>query len=511
MKNFATMIKEENSKRKSFTENGAVAYKTSGNELLDFNFKLSQYRGMDEIQIAHDFARVYFENPKVAVKYLFYAGDVRGGLGERKIFRTCMKWLASEKPEVAKAVIELIPEYTRWDNLLILVDVDSVKPLVLDIVLEQLAADIANMNRNKPISLLAKWMPSINASSKETRRRANIIREGLEISPKNYRKTLSALRAYLDVVEVKASSNSWSEINYEAVPSQANIKYKEAFMKHDAERRAEYLESLKRGEKKINASVTQPHEVVRAYTIDSYWCNSFTDYDETLEQIWKNIPDIMVEDTLVVRDGSASMTSPIANSNRFSCLDIATALTIYCSEHNSEEWRDTFITFSNSPKFVDLSNCETLRDKLIRCSSEDDCSNTDIEATMMLILDAAIHNDCKPEDMPRNVLIISDMQFDNSYSWHGMNWNKTLFEEISEKYKLNGYKLPRIIFWNVCSRDFNTIPMKDNENGLILCSGFSTSNMKMFMTGEIDPYKVLLEQINDKRYDPVETHIKNCF
>jgi hypothetical protein len=192
----------------------------------------------------------------------------------------------------------------------------------------------------------------------------------------------------------------------------------------------------------------------------------------------------------------------LAGSGSTSCLDVATALAIYCSEHNSKEWENKFITFSSHPKFVDLSDCETLRDKLVRCNAETDCSNTNIEATMRLILDTAVKNKCSQEDMPRNIIIISDMQFDAKY---GMNhWDKTLFEEIADDYAKHGYKLPRIIFWNVCSRNIDAIPMQDNELGLILCSGFSITNMKMFMSGEINPYKVLLEQLNNERYDIIE-------
>ena len=240
------------------------------------------------------------------------------------------------------------------------------------------------------------------------------------------------------------------------------------------------------------------------YRTDFWWDGEVRDYDATLEEMWKALPNISVEDSLVVRDGSGSMTCRIGNG-RTTCLDVSTALAVYCSEHNSSEWRNKFITFSSSPKFVDLSKCKTLRDKLKRCYAEDDISNTNIEATMRLILKTAIDNNCSQEDMPKNIIIISDMQFDAKASgrW-GFNWDKTLFEEISDEYNRHGYKLPRICFWNVASRSFNTIPMQNNELGLVLCSGFSVVNMKMFMSGEINPYKVLLEQINNKRYDVIE-------
>lgn len=504
MDNFATMLQEENTKTKTFTENGAVAYESSGKYLLDFNFKLSQYRNITTEQIKNDFSKVYFEDPLIATKFIFYVGDVRGGLGERKVFNACMEWLADNKPEIAKAMLSLISEYTRWDNLIRLTTNKNVGDWAFDIVEHQLYNDMNRAISGEAISLCAKWMPSINTSSKETVRLAYYLCGKLEITPKEYRKMLSALRRYLDVVEVKMSSNDWGSILYETVPSKANLNYSDAFLKHDEERRTDYLKRLKEGKTKINASVAQPHEIVSKYRTDFWWNGEVRDYDATLEEMWKALPNISVEDSLVVRDGSGSMECRIGNG-KTTCLDVSTALAIYCSEHNSSEWRNKFITFSSSPKFIDLSKCKTLRDKLKRCYAEDDVSNTNIEATMRLILKTAIENNCSQEDMPKNIIIISDMQFDARVSgrW-GFNWNKTLFEEISDEYNRHGYKLPRICFWNVASRSFNTIPMQDNELGLVLCSGFSTTNIKMFMSGEINPYKALLEQINDDRYDEIE-------
>ena len=503
---FASMLKNESNTRKTFTENGAIAYATSGKYLLDFNFKLSQYRNMSVEDIKADFTSVFFEDPLIATKFVFYVGDIRGGLGERKVFNACIEWLADNKPEVALAIIKFIPEYTRWDNLIKLATNTNVNKEVLDIIKTQLRNDIINMKKHKSVSLCAKWMPSINASSKETRKLANNICNQLGASPRDYRKMLSSLRKYIDIVEVKMSSNNWGSINYSEVPSQANLKYNNAFLRQDENRRRAYLASLQRGETKINASVAQPHEIVSKYTI-GYW-GAVASYDVALEEMWKALPDICIENSLVVRDGSGSMYSTIGNG-RTTCLDVSTALAIYCSEHNSKEWKNKFITFSSHPKFVDLSRCKTLRDKIKKCMDEDECSNTNIEATMRLILNTAIKNHCSQADMPKNIIIISDMQFDGRGSYGGMHWNESLFESIAKEYARYGYKLPKICFWNVCSRNFDTIPMQKNELGLVLCSGFSTTNMKMFMSGKIDPYAILLEQINNKRYDIIGEAVRN--
>jgi hypothetical protein len=285
------------------------------------------------------------------------------------------------------------------------------------------------------------------------------------------------------------------------------LKYNSAFLRNDEERRREYLASLQKGETKINASVAQPHEIVRNY-LSGVWGYRLKDFDVTLEEMWKALPDISVADSLVVRDGSGSMTCSAGNG-KTSCLDVATALAIYCAEHNSPKWKDQFITFSSRPSFVSLKNCKTLRDKLERCYKESECSNTDIAKTMKLILQTAINNKCTQDEMPKNIIIISDMQFDSGSRYYGFNWNKSLFEQIAEEYAMHGYKLPKIIFWNVSARNFSTIPMQNNELGLVLCSGFSTNNMRMFMSGEIDPYKVLLEQINNQRYDIIGESVIN--
>lgn len=499
MAEFTTLLEKESKSRKSLTENGAIAYETSGDELLDFNFKLTSLRSSSEEEIIKSFKKVYYRNdPVIAIKYLFYVGDIRQGMGERKIFRTCIKWLAEDNPSFINKVLNLIPEYSRWDILTDLIEVKSVKKDVLNIIKDQLESDIKNMYEGKPVSLLAKWLPSENTSSTHKRNLARIYIKEFRTTPRKYRKMLSSLRSYIDVVEVKMSSKNWSEIDYSAVPSQANLKYSNAFLKNDYERRCDYLSSLAKGETKINASVSQPHEIVNKYSVDSLWVSKVKDYDETLEQMWKALPNKVTKNTLVVRDGSGSMCTRI--SGKIEALDVATALAIYCAEHTTEAFKDKFVTFSNKPKFVDLSHCKSLKDKLDLTFMETDVANTNIYATMKLILDTAVHNKLSQEDMPDNILIISDMQFDSRW----MGFDEALFDQISREYNFCGYKLPRICFWNLCSYDATTIPLQKNELGLILCSGFSINNLNMFMSGEIDPLKVLMDIINSDRYKAIE-------
>lgn len=501
--NFMNELKNETNKQMTFTENGALAYQTSGKKLLDFLFATTALRHKEPQEISNEISGVYFENPTIANPFYFYMRDCRGGMGERKIFRTYLMWLANNKSEIAKNLIPLVPEYGRWDDLWCLLDT-TLKDDVCAYVEKTLNNDIELAEAGKPCSILAKWLPSCVTSSRETCRYGHIICDTLGLTPRQYRKILSKLRKHIDVVEVKMSANEWSDIKYENVPSQANALYKNAFMRHDEERRIAYLDALVKGETKINASVLQPHEICRKYG-QSY---NIKPYDETVEQLWKALPVKNLDNCLVVRDGSGSMCG--------TPLEVATALAIYMADHNNGIWKDKFITFSANPKFIDLSYCKNLHDKLIKTYDEDDCSNTDIEKTMMLILNTAIKNHCKQEDMPANVLIISDMKFDaavNQYLYFSRRYKTmdlpSLFDSIAERYKSAGYKLPRIVFWNVRKEVGTEIPMQKNDLGVVLLSGYSVQLLDMVMSGEIDPYKVVLEAINAERYDAVREAVAN--
>lgn len=480
---------------KTLTTNGAVAYRTSGKKLMDFNFGVTALRNESEESIADKFAKVFYEDRLTAIKYLFYLGDVREGLGERRTYRVCFDWLVENKPEIAKALLTLIPEYTRWDNVSRLIKSD-VGESVADIIVSQLEQDLNNMKAGKPVSLCAKWLPSQNASSQKTRELGREVATKLHISPRQYRKTLSALRKYLDIVEVKMSQKEWGAIKYEAVPSRANLIYNAAFLKNDEERRRDYLDSLSKGETKINAAVLQPHEIAYKYRCIRY--------DAALEAMWEVLPNLSIENTLVVRDGSGSMTWGRCGTGGATPLDVATALAIYMSEHNSGEWKDKYITFSSRPKIVNLSKCKSLKEKINLSLRESDCSNTNIYATMKLILDTAVRGKMSQEDMPKTIVICSDMQFDG----RSHNFNHSLFDSITTEYRRYGYQLPRICFWNLDGCMSNTVPMQQNDLGLILCSGFSIQILKMFMSGKTDPYDVLIEQLNGERYKAVEEAIK---
>lgn len=487
-----------------YTENGALGHKTTGKYLLDLNFSVSSLRNMKEANVASKFIAAFEEDPVLAMRWLFFARDVRGGMGERRLFRVCMKALAIRNSALAESLVPLVPIYGRWDDLWDLMSMtDGVRNAVVRVVRYQLAQDILAANRNESISLLAKWMPSVNTSSDKTRGTARILAKSLDLTERQYRKILSKLRSKLNVTETMMSAKQWEDIDYEAVPSQANLLYKDAFLRHDAKRRNEYLESLKKGEKKINAATLFPHDVVHKYG----WAPAL---DKTVEQLWNNLPDYVQGNgsTMVVADGSGSMCCNIGDT-RVTAWEVAHSLAIYFAQHSKGPYKNRYITFSSFPQFVSLDG-RTLLDNIRIARSHSEMTNTNIEAVFDLILDTAIRTNCKQEDIPQNILILSDMEFDTA-TRGGRGFaspSKTLFDTIRNKWENAGYKIPRLVFWNICSRT-GAIPMKENDLGVALVSGFSPSVCKMVLTNELDPYKALLETIMNPRYDAVENAVKD--
>ena len=489
------MSKLEETLNVSATENLALGYKTTGKALLDLNFAVASLRSQTEDDIIKQYMKAYHEDAKNAIIWLFFARDIRGGLGERRLFRVVLNRLANTADEYIDAIIPLVAEYGRFDDLFVLL-YTKFENKIFDIIKQQLESDIKGMESGENISLLAKWLPSINTSNKHSRKLARKIAANLGMNWQTYRKQLAKLRKYLDIIECKMSACEFDKIKYETVPSKANIKYKQAFLKQDEERRLAFLESLKKETPgvKINADVLYPYDIVHAYT---------DKYDETLEQLWKALPDIPeIHNTIVVADGSGSMLERIGGSS-CTALEVANALAIYFAEHCSGHFKDKYITFSENPQLVDLSKGDSLHKKINIALRHREIANTDIYKVFQLILKTAKNNNMSQEEIPQNIIIISDMEFDQCAD----NANEKLFIKIANDYNIKGYKLPRLIFWNVNSRT-GTIPVKQNDLGVALVSGFSISIAKMIMSLELDPYKVLIEALNNPRYDAVRNAIK---
>ena len=482
------------------TENGALGYETTGKALVDLNFAVASLRNQDEEEIVKRFIPAFYEDRMLAMKWLFFLRDVRGGLGERRTFRVIMKYLAKSFPEMVNALVGIMAEYGRFDDLLCLFDT-PVEETALLVLREQLEKDVQNMENGESVSLCAKWIPGNNTSSEESQRMAAKLQGFMGLTDKEYRKLLASLRKYLHVTEVFMSGNRWNEIDYGRVASRANLLYRKAFLVHDEERRKNFLKDVEEKGAVMHAGVLMPHEMVMQYTVRNGWRLNVNKEDTALEALWKNLSDTVAgaENVLCVVDGSGSMLCPVGEGNT-TALHVSNALGVYFAERMGGAYHNRFITFSNTPKYVDLSSCRTLKEKLELAFSNNDCTNTNIEATFRLILETAVRNRLRQEELPATILIISDMEFDQAM-W-GRNTD-TLFGIIKKKFAAHGYKVPKLVFWNVNSRT-NVIPVRENRLGVGLVSGFSVNICNMVLSNELDPFACLKKALEGERYRKVE-------
>ena len=513
---FIDGLKKVVDSRKSLTENGAVAFASAGGDgcnLVDFNFDISSMRGWDEKRISDAYAKAFYEDPILALRYWAFCADCRCGLGERRTSNIIFRWLVDNQTDYARRLLPLIPFYGRWDSLLNLLD-SRLSSDVVDIAARQLRDDLLNCRAGKQFSLCAKWMPSANTSSPKTRQRGESFIAALGMKPRQYRKMLSELRGGLKVVERSMSSNDWSGIDYSAVPSKANIIYRNAFMRHDSVRRARFLESLRNGDDnvKINSSTAFPCDIVHGYVNPQSpysWEMDIKPLDQTLEEMWKSQKDYLRGrggNTMVIADTSGSMMESVGGT-AVTAWEVAQSLAIYFSERMSGPFKDKYIMFSAEPFFVDFSNCSTLRDKIALSSHYDECSNTNFYKTMMLVLDTAVKNNLRQDEIP-NILVVSDCQFDCN-----VDYDKTLMEEVESKFHEHGYSLPgSMVYWNVTGgngRGGNVVPMQKNGDGrLALLSGFSPAICDMVFSQETSPYRVLLEKLGEERYNKVQEAVE---
>ena len=498
------------------TENGATGYSTSGQNLVDLNFVVpSRHKNVSPVEL-EKFVQALNEDTVLAVKWLFYLRDVREGLGERDSFIKLFKTLWLADPVSAGKVVKLIPEYGRWKDVIdILAEFPNDNDLTETIYLlieNQLREDCVNLTEDKSVSLLAKWLPSVNASGK-SRKLAKRICNKLGLTFENYRKVLSSLRKYLDVTEVKTCGGKWNEIDYNKVSSNANARYLNSFMRHDPERRRRYLDALSSPVASgavMHASNLYPHEVYAKYSeAHMRYYGVEVNEDQGIEALWANLKNIdTVGNTMVVVDGSGSMVTNIKGS-KIMAIDVARSLGVFFSERCIGEFKDKVIEFSARPHYIDLTDCKSLADKYNTLSRYNDCSNTNLEKVFDLLLKTALDHNLPQSELPQRILIVSDMEFDNATNIYGghddiMARYQTLFESIKTKWIKYGYTMPNIVFWNINSRT-NTIPVTENECGVILVSGYSVNNVKMVLSGDVNPWTALKSVLESDRYNAIDT------
>ena len=477
---FLNTLKDNMNNTKTF--NGANAVKSTNSSLLDLYGVIGALRNRKEIEIENLFSKAFSEDRLLAMKLLFYARDVRGGLGERHVSRTIYKHLGNIHPCVLRKNLEHLSHYGRWDDLLVLLDTELCDD-VIKIFEKQLIDDIQS---DMP-SLLAKWLPSNNTSSQTTRKYAKTITMGLNWNAKKYRQTLSVLRKKIDVLEVKMSSCNWAEINYENVPSNAMNIYSKAFYNNDEERFRNYLEAVKTGDKKINASVLYPYNITEKILYSKTDINS-----DVLEQQWNSMPDFVLDNdknVMVMADVSGSMAGrPMAT---------AIGLAIYFAQRTKGAFANHFMTFSESPSIVQITG-DSLYEKVRMVLSSNWGMNTNLEKAFKIMLDTAIEKNIRQSELPETLIVVSDMQFDQSIQRTNKDW--TFYKKMKKMYKTHGYTIPEIVFWNVNSMS-NVFQVSDNCEGVKLASGQSASVFKSILNSQtLTPYDFMLEVLNDDRY-----------
>jgi hypothetical protein len=463
--NFIDALQSED----TYTENGMLTNSSTLNECVNLFFTIGAMRKQDKERLISTFSKAFNENPLAALKILFWVRDVRGGAGERQIFRDIIKYLVENHPNVVQKNIQAIPYFGRWDDLSVLfgteLEAEATRMFVSGLIVEN--------------GLCAKWIPRKGVIF-------NAIRKALNTTPKNLRKLLVGVS---NTVEQKMCANQWTEIEYSKTPSLAMGRYTKAFAKHDKEGFNEYLEKLKKGETKVNAGAVYPYDIVQTMKQGSW---------ELANEQWKSLPNFMggtTERILPVVDVSGSMGSIVSGS--ISCLDVAVSLGLYISERNEGEFKDSFITFSEKPQLEKVLG--TLKERYYQMTASDWGMSTNLESVFELILNQAIKHSVSPEDMPSKILIMSDMEFDQA-STH----SESVIQMIRRMYDESGYSLPQVIFWNIQSRNKN-FPVRHNELGTALISGLSPSIVKSVLGGkEMTPVSIMNETINSERYSIIE-------
>ena len=479
-----------NETNKKLTENGANAYGSSLDSLIDFFALMGAMRGRSTDDIYALFEKAYAEDALLALKALFYLRNIRGGLGERDTARRILARAANEHTADILVNFENIAKFGRLDDFYAFVGTNLEK-YALDFLKELYLKDLGYLEANEPekISLVGKWLKSCNTSSKESRALGRLTAKAFGESEASYRKHLSALRKALNLVEVKMSNKEWGTIDYEKLPSLAALKYKAAFSRNDEERYNKFLEAVAQGKAKINSATLYPYDLVKSY-LGTWGYNGKV--DTTVEEQWKALPNYVTEDKdfLIMADVSGSMSGrPMQTS---------VGLAIYFAERNKGLYHNKFMTFSEKPSIIELPEGASLASKVNVTAIAPWGFNTDLERAFDTILKAAIASKCSQKELPEALVVITDMEID---SFGGDDF-ETITEKMEKKFASAGYKLPTLVWWNVAARQ-NTFHATASDNVRFI-SGQSAAAFKGLCENiGSSPRDLMLGILNDPAYESV--------
>ena len=482
------------------TLNGAVTHGSTGDACLDFFAVAGGMRCRSRRDQIALFDRAYIETKELAAKLLFHLRDIRGGMGERKLFRTLLRHVAFTWPETAVKNARYIPEFGRWDDLLCLLGTPAEEEAVRVIKL-QLAEDQAALKKRElgdcgaHISLLAKWLPSDNTSSPRTCAAARKLCQALGMTGREYRAAVTGLRARIGLVERSMTKKQPEKVNYEAVPAQAMLKYRCAFERNDGDRFARFLSDVSRKDKRIHSETLFPYEVLRPFFNGNTSSGRDAKGQDVLEQLWNCLPGAVGnKNAISVVDTSGSM---YWSKGPLKPALISQAMGLYCAERCHGVFHNHLITFSETPHLVEIHG-DTLRDKLMYIGTLPFGMNTDLEAVFDLILETAVENEARQDEMPSVLYIFSDMEFDMAVR----RPDQTVYDNAKDLYEAYGYRLPAVVFHNVNSWQMQT-PVTAHTRGAALQSGAGTHALGYSFDGSITPMDHMLRVLNGERYSMI--------
>ena len=486
----------QNATNYKFTENGELAHSSTLSGVMDLFALGGAYRRRSDADCILLFKNAFEEDRLLALKTLFYLRDVRGGQGERRFFRVCYKWLANNYPDVARKNLELLPEYGRYDDLIYTTIGTPIEADMFAIVKHQLALDV----ECKTPSLMAKWLPSENCSSRETKIVAGMIRNYLGMTHKEYRKMLSVLRGRINVLEKLMSSNQWDKIEFDKIPSKAGLVYRNAFARRDIIAK-KYEAFAKDKNTKVNAQALYPYEIVgEAIKKMGGWYSgdTITDTDRAmLDKYWENQKDVLNGaplNMLCVVDTSGSMHG----TDKMAPINVAIGLGMYCAERAGGPFHNHYISFSSRPQLIKVEGID-FYNKVKRIYKTNLCEDTNLEAVFNLLYNTALH--ARPEDVPNQIVVISDMEINHMAcgNWYDESRILTGMEAMRKKWAVAGLKLPKLVYWNVDARQNTFLDLGPDVSYV---SGASVENFKAIITGKTG-WDLVMEVINSDRYSNV--------
>lgn len=335
-----------------------------------------------------------------------------------------------------------------------------------------------------------------------------------------YRKSISALRKHLDVVERHLSAKTYSKIKYDRVPSIAMNTYVATFIERDPKGFGKYVDNVAEGKASIRGAILLPSTIMQqmARVRTGNKPNPHSEITKkVLDGQWKSLVQRIkdsgtLESSIAICDVSGSMYGPKLSDGTVP-IDSSIGLSLLIAEVSKPPFEGTFITFSSKPEICEVDLSWTLYEKYTAMDRAKWGLTTNLVSVFEdLILPRAKGHVVKEEDMVKRVFIFSDMHFDESQDESG-SWSSS-HERISAKYREAGYQMPDVVYWNLvggspdrgsaddgsnvgtpeaaaegASHDGTTgdavapKPVTADAPGTALVSGYSQGMLKVFLDG----------------------------